>query len=153
MGGERRNEEDLPGSLQSLRGEFDAVQELSRERRIDMPHAQVAMDVRKVNDKVSIIDVKGELTAFAESVLMQAYNQAADGRARAIILNFEGLEYMNSGGIGLLVTLLVRAKRQRQSILAFGLNDHYRQIFELTRLDDAISLYETESDALAGARR
>ena len=34
-----------------------------------------------VNDKVSIIDVKGELTAFAEGVLMQAYTQ---GRHRTI---------------------------------------------------------------------
>ena len=33
---------------------------------------------------------------------------------------------MNSGGIGLLVTLLVRAQRQRQRVLAFGLSDHYR---------------------------
>ena len=34
-----------------------------------MPQAQVATDVRKVSDKVRVIDVKGELTAFAESVL------------------------------------------------------------------------------------
>jgi anti-sigma B factor antagonist len=66
-------------------------------------------------------------------------------------LNFEGLEYMNSGGIGLLVTLLVRANRQRQRLLAFGLNEHYRQIIELTRLDDAISIHDTEADALSAA--
>ena len=152
MGGERRNEEDLPGSLQSLRGEFDAVQEISRERRIDMPHAQVAREVRKVNDKVSVIDVKGELTAFAESVLMQAYSQAADGSVRAIILNFEGLEYMNSSGIGLLVTLLIRVNRQRQLLLSCGLSAHYRHIFEITRLDDAIHIYATEAEAVAAAQ-
>ena len=45
---------------------------------------------------------------------------------------------MNSGGIGLLVTLLVRAQRQHQQVLAYGLSDHYRQIFELTRLDEAV---------------
>jgi anti-sigma B factor antagonist len=56
---------------------------------------------------------------------------------------------MNSGGIGLLVTLLVRANRAKQRLLACGLNDHYRQIFELTRLDEAISIFDTEADALA----
>ena len=65
--------------------------------------------LRPAGDRASIIDVEGELTAFAEAVLMDAYNQASDGQARAIILNFEDLEYMNSSGIGLLVTLLVRA--------------------------------------------
>jgi anti-sigma B factor antagonist len=68
-----------------------------------------------------------------------------------VILNFGGLDYMNSGGIGLLVTLLVRANRQKQRLLALGLSDHYRQIFELTRLDEAIGIFETEADAVAAA--
>ena len=44
-----------------------------------MPQAQVTMDVRKVSDRVSVIDVKGELTAFAEGVLMEAYARPATG--------------------------------------------------------------------------
>ena len=67
------------------------------------------------------------------------------------MLDFSELEYMNSGGIGLLVTLLVRANREKQRLLAFGLNEHYRQIFELTRLDEAIAIYPTEADAVAAA--
>ena len=58
---------------------------------------------------------------------------------------------MNSGGIGLLVTLLVRVNRQGQRLLAFGLSDHYRQIFELTRLDEAVGIHASESEALAAA--
>jgi anti-sigma B factor antagonist len=147
----KENEEALPGSLQSLRGEYEGIREIGRTRRTDMPQAQVTMDVRKVNDKVSIIDVKGELTAFAESVLMQAYTQASDGRVRAIVLNFEGLEYMNSSGIGLLVTLLIRVNREKQRLLTYGLTEHYRNIFQITRLDDAISIYESEEEAVRAA--
>jgi anti-sigma B factor antagonist len=58
---------------------------------------------------------------------------------------------MNSSGIGLLVTLLIRANRQGQRIGAFGLSDHYRDIFELTRLDEAIKLYDDEPAALTAA--
>jgi anti-sigma B factor antagonist len=58
---------------------------------------------------------------------------------------------MNSGGIGLLVTLLVRANRLGQRLLAFGLSDHYTQIFELTRLDEAVGIHVDEPDALAAA--
>ncbi len=82
---------------------------------------------------------------------MDAYNEASGDRTRAVVLNFEGLEYMNSGGIGLLVTLLVRANRQHQKVLAFGLSDHYRQIFELTRLDEAVGIHDSEQAALAAA--
>ena len=116
-----------------------------------MPQANVVMNVRKVNNAVSIIDISGDVSAFAEDILMEAYSEASSPTTRTIILNFNGLEYMNSSGIGLLVTLLIRANRQKQRILAFGLSDHYKHIFELTRLNEAISIYDTEAEVLAVA--
>src|ERR671939_362603 len=106
-----------------------------------MPQAKVTMNVRKAGSAASIIDIQGEVTAFAEKVLNEAYEQAATNGVRAVVLNFDGLEYMNSSGIGLLVTMLIRAKRQGQKLLAYGLSEHYRQIFELTRLNEAIGVY------------
>lgn len=108
------------------------------------------MDVRHIGDSVAVVDIKGDITAACEAVLMSAY-EAAGATTSRLVLNFGGLEYMNSGGIGMLVTLLVRANRQRQQLAAFGLTSHYREIFELTRLDEAITIYETEEAALAGA--
>jgi anti-sigma B factor antagonist len=108
------------------------------------------MTQRKVSDDISVIDIKGEVTATAEAALMEAY-AAAGAQTRAIVLNFSGLEYMNSSGIGLLVTLLIRVNRQKQRLLAYGLSDHYRQIFDLTRLDEAIGIHPDEAAALAAA--
>ena len=114
-----------------------------------MAQGTVTMDVRQVSDITSIVDITGEITAACEQPLMEAYEKATGGRTRAVVLNFSGLDYMNSGGIGLLVTLLVRANRHKQRLLAYGLSDHYRQIFEVTRLDDAIRIYDGEEQALA----
>jgi anti-sigma B factor antagonist len=144
-------DESLSASLQSLRGEYEGIREIYRTRRNEMPEAQVKMNVRSAGEKASIIDVQGELTAFAEDVLMDAYNQASDGQVRAIILNFEDLEYMNSSGIGLLVTLLIRINREKQQLLTYGLSDHYRSIFQITRLDDAIAICDSEEDAVRAA--
>ena len=116
-----------------------------------MEAGTATMEVRRADGKAGIVDIKGDITAASEDVLMDAYNRASEEGARAIVLNFSGLEYMNSGGIGLLVTLLVRTNRQRQRLLAFGLTEHYRQIFELTRLDEAIGIHDSEEDALAAA--
>lgn len=116
-----------------------------------MPQAKVIMNVRQVSQAASVIDIQGEVTAFAEQVLMQAYSEASTPATRAIILNFTGLEYMNSSGIGLLVTLLIRVNRQKQRLLSFGLSEHYRHIFQLTRLSDAIQIYESEAEALAAS--
>jgi anti-sigma B factor antagonist len=148
---EAGGDQTLHGSLHSLRGEYEEIKEIYRSRRQDMPEAQVKMNVRSAGEKVSIIDVHGELTAFAEDVLMDAYNRASDGQVRAIILNFEDLEYMNSSGIGLLVTLLIRINREKQQLLTYGLSDHYRSIFQITRLDDAIAIHDSEEEAVKAA--
>ncbi len=110
--------------------------------------AKVTISVRKVGDRANILDIKGEVNAFAENALMNAYTQAITSGAQSIILNFTDLEYMNSSGIGLLVTLLIRINRQKQRLIAFGLNQHYQQIFELTRLNEAIPICETEAEAV-----
>ena len=110
-----------------------------------MTEANATFDVRR-QGLAGVVDIKGDVTAGSETVLMAAYDEVGD--AAAVVLNFSGLSYMNSGGIGLLVTLLVRAQRHSQQLLAFGLSDHYRQIFELTRLDEAIGIHDDEHSAL-----
>jgi anti-sigma B factor antagonist len=115
-----------------------------------MEERATRMDIRQADGRTAIIDIRGDVTASSESVLMSAYEEAAQQGARRLVLNFSGLEYMNSGGIGMLVTLLVRANRQHQQLAAFGLSHHYREIFELTRLDEAITIYDDEQSALAG---
>ena len=114
-----------------------------------MGEPESTMDVRLAGDRVAVIDIKGDVTAASEPTLMLAYEQADRQGARRLVLNFRGLEYMNSGGIGMLVTLLVRANRQGQPLAAYGLSEHYREIFELTRLDEAITIYDDERSALA----
>lgn len=116
-----------------------------------MTKANVTMKVRDTKGKAAIVDIQGEINAFAENALMDAYTSASSKGAKSIILNFSDLEYMNSSGIGLLVTLLIRANRQNQRLMAYGLSEHYRQIFELTRLNEAITIHSSETEALAAA--
>jgi anti-sigma B factor antagonist len=118
-----------------------------------MLKANVQVQPRQAKEGVYIIDIIGEVNAAAENPLMDAYTLASTAGARAIILNFSGLSYMNSTGIGLLVTLLIRVSRQKQKLLAFGLSEHYQQIFKLTRLDEAIALYDSEAAAIEAASR
>ncbi len=104
----------------------------------------------ELHGSAAILRIHGEITSGSEPALMGAYGQAGPA-ARSVLLDFGGLDYMNSGGIGLLVTLLVRAQRSGQRLLAIGLSDHYRQILALTRLDEAIGIHDDEPAALAAA--
>lgn len=108
----------------------------------------LVINVRKVG-MIGVIDLSGEVTSAAERPLMEAFAQASEDQAPYVLLNFSNLNFINSSGIGLLVTLLIRARRLQVRLLASGLSDHYRQIFELTRLNEAISVFATEAEALA----
>ena len=114
-----------------------------------MNQPKVMLAVESPNGLTRVIKIKGEINSQAEGPLMEAYAEASVQGVRAIILDFSELEYMNSSGIGLLVTLLIRANRQRQRLMACGLSDHYQQIFELTRLNEAISIFPDEKAAVA----
>jgi anti-sigma B factor antagonist len=111
--------------------------------------SETTVDVGR-EGRAAILRIHGEVTGGTEPVLMDAYARAGDD-ARSVVLDFGDLDYMNSGGIGLLVTLLVRAQRAGQRLFAIGLSDHYRQILALTRLDEAISIQDDEASALAAA--
>jgi anti-sigma B factor antagonist len=117
-----------------------------------MTKADIQIMVRNATPKSAILDIKGEINSYAENALMDAYTQASSAGASAIIMNFAGLDYMNSSGIGLLVTLLIRVQRQKQQLLAYGLSDHYRQIFDLTRLNEAIQIFSGEDEALKAVK-
>ena len=120
-----------------------------------MTQPNIQIQIRNVlsakNNDVFIFDITGEINAQAESILMDTYTQVNSRGAHTILLNFQNLHYMNSSGIGLLVTLLIRIQRQKQHLAVCNLSDHYRQIFELTRLNEAIGIYATEAEALAAA--
>jgi anti-anti-sigma factor len=111
----------------------------------------VNLNVRTPAPQVAVIDISGEVTGAAETPLMNAYDESCKHGARTVILNFSDLEYMNSSGIGLLVTLLIRVNRQKQRMFSYGLSEHYQQIFQLTRLNEAIGIFPDEHSALHAA--
>jgi hypothetical protein len=69
---EDRGQRRFIGLYSQLPDEFFNLRHCVTKRRFSMPQAKVVMDVRRVNPTTSIIDIKGEVSAFAEDVLMQA---------------------------------------------------------------------------------
>jgi len=100
-----------------------------------------------------VLDLRGRIDASANQDLSDAYVAASDSGSATIVLNFAETVYINSTGIALLVGLLARARAEGQSVLAYGLSDHYREIFEVTRLADFIELVSDEDSAVEPASR
>ncbi len=117
-----------------------------------MLRTQASAQIRETGETVRVMDIQGHVNAQAENILIDAFARASRPPVKTVVLNFSALDYMNSSGIGLVVTLLVRAQRQGTELLAFGLNEHYQTIFELTRLNEAIQIFSDEAQALQAAQ-
>ena len=115
-----------------------------------MTPSELQAAVRK-RDGVSLIDLTGDVNAGAEKALNDAYAEATSGGAGSVVLNFESAEYINSTGIALIVGLLAEARKNGVDVKAFGLSDHYREIFEITRLADFMTIADNEERAVSGA--
>ena len=99
-----------------------------------------------------IIDLHGEINAFAEEDLNSAYDKAASQGESNVLLNFKSVDYINSTGIALIVGLMARARKSSLHLLAYGLSEHYAEIFRITRLADFIDIFPDEESALANTK-
>jgi anti-anti-sigma factor len=114
-----------------------------------MPTARFESDVRVEPARV-VIDLRGEIDGSARDDLAAVYERATATGSSDLLLNFAAVEYINSTGISLIVGLLGRARAEGRALAACGLSDHYREIFEITRLSDFISIYPDEATAPSG---
>ena len=96
---------------------------------------------------VAVLALHGDVNASAEAALQGAYGEATSAAPGAVVLDFSEVEYINSTGIALIVGLLAQARAREIEVRATGLSDHYREIFEITRLADFMTIEEEEDHA------
>ena len=101
-----------------------------------------------VRDGDTVLELNGDITRDAEQDLQAVYTEARSGPGR-LLLDFEDVDYINSTGIALIVGILADARSAQRVVAAFGLSDHYREIFTITRLADFMTIYQ---DAAAAAQ-
>jgi len=117
-----------------------------------MPVKQLETRVRHLPD-LAIIDLQGEIDSFAEHILDAAYSDAESKLPNTILLNFTKVDYINSTGIALIVSLLARARKSQRYLAVCGLSEHYIEIFRITRLADFMNIYPDEANALVDVQK
>ena len=104
-----------------------------------MTTSELDVEVREQGD-VPVLALVGDLNARAEQALDRAFTPALALSPTAVVLDFARTDYINSTGIALIVGLLARARAKGVPIRAVGLSSHYREIFEITRLSDFMTI-------------
>ena len=103
--------------------------------------------LRHVGEAI-IIDLSGDVTNRGQQAIESAYEQALDGEPQRVFFNFSDIEYINTSGIAVLISLVMEGERSGRKIGFFGLSAHYRKVFKLVRLPLYADVYDTEDEAL-----
>ncbi|HEX5386068.1 MAG TPA: STAS domain-containing protein [Gemmatimonadales bacterium] len=99
---------------------------------------------------VTVIRIEGQLVVSNRQELKDLVNHALDEGARKFLLDFSGAGYIDSSGLGALVSLSKRARELGGELRLSGLNEDLRSLFELTKLDTLFAIADTPDQALAG---
>lgn len=87
----------------------------------------------------AVIALAGEVNRNAAEPLKHAWAEATGTNDR-VVIDFAGMTYLNSSGIAVLVGLLADARLHGRTVTARGLDDHFRHVFEITRIADLMTL-------------
>lgn len=100
----------------------------------------------KPSPKGATLELVGTVNRAAKEKMEAAFAEAARSPGE-IMLDFSRVDYINSTGIAVIVGVLAMARAEQHEVGAFGLSDHYKEVFEITRLSDFIHIYENATAA------
>lgn len=104
-------------------------------------HVQLATET----GGTAVVTLAGEVDGSAKDVLPAAYREAVAAHEPAkVLLDFHAVDYINSTGIAVIVSVLAQARSERRTITAAGLTDHYKHIFTITRLVDFMEVLDAD---------
>ena len=98
---------------------------------------------------VSVIDIKGDVTAPTGQPIEEAYQKVTAAGAKRILFAFASDCYINSGGIAILIGILSETKKKEQLVRMTGLSQHFQKIFAMVGIAKYAQLFPSEDAALA----
>ncbi len=109
----------------------------------------MGFQVIKEND-VTVVAVEGQLIVGNRQELKQKVLEELENGERKFVVDFDQTGYIDSSGLGVLVSLSKKIREQGGELRLANLNEDLRTLFELTKLDTLFKIADSRSEALQG---
>ena len=98
---------------------------------------------------IHVVAIEGQLIVSNRQDLKLKMLEELEGGARKFLVDFTNTGYIDSSGLGVLVSLSKKIREQGGELRLAGLNDDLRTLFELTKLDTLFQITDSRDQALA----
>ena len=105
--------------------------------------------VRRNGKDVVVVDVEGQLIVGNRQELKARILEALEAGDRKFLIDFTHTGYIDSSGLGVLVSLSKKIRDEGGDLRLAGLNEDLRTLFELTKLDTLFAISDSAQDALS----
>ena len=99
--------------------------------------------------EVSVVALKGRILLGEESNSLRERLKSLIGEKKKIVLNMANVTYIDSTGLGILVSAHVSAQKQGMALHISDLGKKFHDLLQLTRLLTVFSVYATEAEAIS----
>jgi anti-sigma B factor antagonist len=111
---------------------------------------ELGIDVRKA-DSHSVVDVKGEIDVYTAPKLREKLIELVSEGSYDVVVNLEGVDFLDSTGLGVLVGALKRVKAHDGSLALVCTQDKILKIFKITGLTKVFPIHDSVEEATGGA--
>ena len=106
------------------------------------------IEERSVGD-VTVLDLKGKMTlGEGDELLKDKINSLVQQGRRKVVLNLEGVPYIDSAGLGEIVRTYTTISRQGGSLKLLNLTKRITDLLSITKLLAVFETYDSEADAV-----
>ena len=98
---------------------------------------------------VTCLSFSGDISSTSKEAIVGTYQSLDKATNKHILLDFKGVEYLNSSGIALVIQVLMEAKKSDQTVAICGLTPHFTKVFTMVGITKYASLYPDEAAALS----
>ncbi|MEX0855962.1 MAG: STAS domain-containing protein [Gemmatimonadota bacterium] len=101
-------------------------------------------------EDITVVDVDGQLIVGNRQELKQKVLDELERGARKFLVDFTNTGYIDSSGLGVLVSLSKKVREQGGELRLSTLNEDLRTLFELTKLDTLFRIADSREEGLSG---
>jgi anti-sigma B factor antagonist len=97
---------------------------------------------------ITALRFAGDITSASKAAVLGTY-QGLSQSTKRILLDFSGVDYLNSSGIALIIQMMIAANKTGQTIQTFGLKPHFQKVFTMVGITKYTTLHSDEQSACA----
>ena len=103
---------------------------------------------KRENGNVVILDLSGDSAISDGTILQQTVRGLTDEGKRLFVLNLQHTRYLDSFGLGQLVSAFISVRDQKGQVRIVYPNENVRKLLKYSRIDSVLQIMETEEQAV-----